>query len=124
MSTKTGKVWAVKGNKRLPVKIVHWWQGRKFKDMDRTEWMGNSYKRRRYVTMAYVMLPEVPTNDFTLFAVAQCNKKDNPIRAYGRRLALARLSLRIGVYGWVLADDDNTEYGEAFDCVLRPGWGL
>lgn len=91
-----GKAYVTNGTVKYPVKVVHWWPERQFRNKDgsldvlKTGIFYCWFRGRRYATKASVIIPHTEWT-ITYIGVAECGKKDNPSRKVGRNLALNRL---------------------------------
>lgn len=106
------RVWAVKGEEKLPVYVTHWWPGRQYKYPSYTEMMKKRFKGKSYGTVATI--PDffkvnkvtiygryvIAIDDGPITGLAKCSKQDQPSRYLGRLIALGQLQRQIEEFGW------------------------
>ena len=90
---------ATNGTEEYPVKVVHWWPGREFRNRNMTAFfnMVSWGRGLRYITAAHVSV-----GPLLLQGMALCCPKDTPSRARGREIALGRLRKELESAGYRL----------------------
>ena len=91
---------ATNGAEEYPVKVVHWWPGREFRNHKMTVFFKLAARSRgdsHYVTAASVLV-----GPLLVQGMAHCCPKDTPSRARGREIALGRLRKELEGAGYRL----------------------
>ena len=93
---------ATNGTEEYPVKIVHWWPGREYRQLLMNTFFDITKKKgTRYATVAFVHIAE-EYGSRVFSGMALCCPKDQPGRATGRFIALLRLARELRGTGYRL----------------------
>ena len=101
------KLKARKGTEEAPVRLYHWWPGRKYEGACPIPplLLWSAEKRgSKYLTLAVTDLGWI-----SFHAIALCCPKDFPSRAIGRTIALGRLEKKLKSYDYELVEAGHEE---------------